>query len=179
MTLEQIAAAAGVGIGTIYRRFPSVDALVSVVLEEKMGQYADRTEAAAEAAGTDPWPAFRDYVLFILERQAEDLAFSELIIAPGDTSQLFREEIRRTLRASTLLVKRAKEAGVIRSDFDRTDLYLLLQANAGLVRSSRRSAPEAWRRFGQYMLQAFRHAGDDALTPPAEIWTRTQGRLDD
>lgn len=76
VTLEHIAHVAGVGIGTIYRRFPTIDALVQVVFDEKMIRYADRSELAAEQALTQPWAAFRDYVLYILEQQVTDLAFS-------------------------------------------------------------------------------------------------------
>ena len=67
VTLEHIADVAGVGVGTIYRRFPTIDDLVAVVLEEKMRRYADRTEEAAMASVDAPWEAFRDWELFIME----------------------------------------------------------------------------------------------------------------
>jgi AcrR family transcriptional regulator len=173
VTLEHIAEVAGVGVGTIYRRFPTIEVLVSVVLEEKMRRYADRTEEAAKQAVEEPWQAFRDWVLFILEQQATDLSFSDVILSSGTGSELFRAEMRRAFRASVQLVERAKNAGAIRSDFDHSDLYLLQHANAGLVKGTHRSAPEAWRRFGDYMLQAFREEAHD-LAPPSVVWTRAQ-----
>lgn len=172
VTLECIAEAAGVGVGTIYRRFPSLEALVAVVLEEKMRRYADRTEQAAEQALTQPWEAFRDYVMFILEQQAEDLAFSEVILSPRGGSDIFHAERGRAFRASVVLVERVHAAGAVRKDFDHTDLHMLLFANGGLVRSAQSEAPLAWKRFGEYMLQAFRDPGSEPLTPPSEIWTR-------
>ncbi len=93
VTLEHIAEVAGVGVGTIYRRFASIDDLVAVVLEAKMTSYADRTEHAAEQALTEPWPAFRDYVMFMLEQQATDMSFSEVILDPRTATALFRREI--------------------------------------------------------------------------------------
>ena len=172
VTLERIAAQAGVGVGTIYRRFASVDELVGVVLEEKMRRYADRTEQAAEDARERPWEAFRDWVLFILEQQATDLSFSDVTLS--DTgSDLFRAEVRRALRASLTLVTRARSAGAIRPDFDHSDLLVLQHANAGIVRGTHRFAPEAWRRFGDYMLQSFRTA-EGPLTEPPAVWTRAQ-----
>lgn len=173
VTLERIAAAAGVGVGTIYRRFASVDELVAVVLEEKMGRYADRTEAAAEQSVEQPWEAFRDWVLFILEQQATDLAFSDVLLAGDSASELFQSEVLRALRASMHLVKRARAAGAIRADFDHSDFLLLQHANAGLVRGTHRSAPDAWRRFGDYMLQGFRNDSGPLAAPPAP-WLRAQ-----
>jgi AcrR family transcriptional regulator len=173
VTLEHIAAVAGVGVGTIYRRFSSVDELMGVVLEEKMRRYAERTEQAAEQAQTEPWEAFRDYVMFTLEQQATDAAFSDALLSPRTGTDLFRDELSRAFRASLRLVDRAREAGVVRDDFDHTDLYLLQHAARGLLRGTQRTAPLAWKRLGEYMLQAFREAGAEPLTPPSKIWART------
>lgn len=170
VTLEHIADVAGVGVGTIYRRFPTIQALIEVVLEEKMTRYADRSEEAAELARTEPWEAFRGYVLFILEQQADDLAFTDVIMAPGQGTPRLNEEGKRAFRGTLQLVERAKRSGAIRPDFDHSDLYLMLQANGGLVRGTQRLAPLAWRRFGEYMLQAFRETGPEGLTPPSEVW---------
>lgn len=178
VTLEHIADVAGVGVGTIYRRFSSVRELIAVVLEEKMTRYADRTEQAAEQALTEPWEAFSDYVLFILEQQATDLAFSDVIQSPQTGTDLFNTEKMRAFRASVKLVIRARKAGAIRRDFDHSDLYMLLNANGGLLRGTQQSAPLAWKRFGQYMLQAFREPGRDPLTPPSKVWTRALEAVD-
>lgn len=105
------------------------------------------------------------------DQQANDLAFSDVILAPGLGTELFRAHSTRALAASRLLAERAKAAGAIRADFDLSDLFLLQQANAGLVKSVHRSAPRAWKRLGQYMLQAFRVDGG-ALEPSSPTWTR-------
>jgi len=172
VTLEHIAEVAGVGIGTIYRRFRSVDELLAVVLEEKMIRYAERAELAADFAQAEPWTAFSEFVMYMLEQQAADLSFSDVTLSPRQGTELFRVQSRRALAASNLLVERVKAAGAVRADFDASDFYLLLHANAGLVRGTQRSAPLAWKRFGGYMLQSFRTA-DGQLEPPSATWMRT------
>lgn len=172
VTLERIAEAAGVGVGTIYRRFATVDELVAVVLEEKMRRYADRSEEAAEQARTEPWEAFRDYVMFILEQQATDLAFSDLIVSPRGMSELFHEHNERAFRASVVLVERARDAGALRPGFHHSDLYLLTNANRGVLQGTQRVAPDGWRRFAEYVLDGFRGPGTIELTPPSLAWQR-------
>ena len=175
VTLEHIAEKAGVGVGTIYRRFPTIEALVSVVFEEKMLRFADEAEAAAERAQTEAWEAFAGYVLFITGQQAEDLAFSDVILSPGLGSELFRAETKRALLATQLLVERVQKAGAVRADFDESDLFMLQHATAGLIRGTQRSAPMAWKRFAEYMLQSFRVDGGP-LEPPSETWLRAGSR---
>ena len=168
VTLERIAIAANVGVGTIYRRFSSVEELVTIVFEQKMTQYAERSEAAAALSLDHPREAFDSYVRYILEEQAADLAFSDVILNPERGTDVFRAQLARAHTASHTLVDRARQAKAIRPDFDHTDLYLLIVANAGLIRGTRHSAPEAWRRFGDLMLLAF-HSEDGR---PSTAWQR-------
>lgn len=151
-SLEDVAAEAGVGIATLYRRFPSRDDLLEAVFEGRMASHAARAGAAAERALTEPWPAFSEYVLYLLEAQASDRAFAQLIAEAGAEPRLFSDQLRLALRNTILLVSRAKRAGVLRPGFDHSDLYLLTLANAGLTTGEH---PDAWRRFGALMLSAF------------------------
>jgi AcrR family transcriptional regulator len=132
-SLEAVAKLAGVGVGTVYRRFPNKEALLEALLEGAMREHAERTEEAAARADTEPAAAFRDHVVSLVTAQARDRAFSEVIAAPGTMSSSFREHHRRALRASLSLVAKAKAAGVLRPDFEHRDLLLLTAANHGLV----------------------------------------------
>lgn len=110
--------------------------------------------------------------MFTLEQQATDAAFSDVLLAGRGGTDLFDAEKARAFRASLQLVARAKDAGAVRADFDHSDLYMLQHATRGLLRGTQRSAPLAWKRFGEYMLQAFREPGREPLTPPSRAWTR-------
>ena len=74
VSVEEIARRAGVGMGTLYRRFPTKDALIDAVFEEHLDQIA----ASAEAALADPdaWTAFLDYLTDIVGLQANDRGLS-------------------------------------------------------------------------------------------------------
>lgn len=50
---------------------------------------------------------------------------------------------------------------------------MLQHAARGLLRGTQRIAPLAWKRFGEYMLQAFNEIGEQPLTPPSKVWART------
>ena len=75
--LEAIAARAGVGIATLYRRFPTREKLVAAALAEKVAQYAEAAEQALAAA--DPWAGFAGFVQRICELQAGDRGLCDLL----------------------------------------------------------------------------------------------------
>ena len=112
--LEEIARRADVGIGTLYRHFPSRQALLEAL-------YVDEVEAmcrsAAEFDGADPWEAlngwFERFIAYIGTKRA--LA-AELLNYMDQDAALF--EVCRTslFEAGEPLLKRAQEAGVVRSD---------------------------------------------------------------
>ncbi len=131
--LDSVARQAGVGIATLYRRFPTRDALVEAVFEAKMTDYADRVEAAAEQAVRDPWPAFCGYVRDVCDRQVAEPCFGRVLLRPMQGSRLFADAHARALCASGRLVDHARRARVLRDDVDEVDLYLLNAAIAALV----------------------------------------------
>lgn len=156
ISLEEVARAAGVGVGTMYRRFPTKQALVEALFEGKMNAYAERSEQAAAEAETEPWEAFRGYLMFLLEEQAKDLAFSEVLRDPATGSELFRQLHRRALRASLSLVRSALAAGVLRPDFRHPDLLLITDANHGITVNNAPSSATASARFAALILDSLR-----------------------
>lgn len=131
--LESVARKAGVGIATLYRRFPTRDALVEAVFDAKMALYADRAEAAAAKAHGDAWAAFAAYVRGVCGMQITDPAFAAVLLRPVHGSQMFARDHSRALRATRRLIGRGRESGQFREDLRETDVYLLLSATAALV----------------------------------------------
>ena len=171
-SLDDIARSAKVGVATLYRRFPSRDSLVEAVFGGAMTAYAEGFEAAAERALSEPWLAFRDQVMALLEQQATDIAFAEVLSAPVIGSGLFRDEHRRAFRAMLTLIARAKAAGAIRADFHHSDIYLLTLATAGITRVTAETAPDAWRRHAAYLLESYRAVDAESLPVVSSAWRR-------
>lgn len=131
--LEDVAREAGVGIATLYRRFPSRETLIEAVFDAQMAAYADRAEAVAERALTEPWSAFAGHVRELVRTQVDDPAFGTALLRPLQGSPLFARDHQRAFRATVLLVKRARDAGVVRNDLHHSDLYLLLASASTLA----------------------------------------------
>lgn len=161
--MTEVARRAGVGIATLYRRYPTREDLVAATFAAKMTDYADAAEAAL--AQEDPWAGFCDYVRAACEMQAKDAGFADVLALTFPFHESFEDQRSRAFRAFTRLVRRAQEAGALRKDFVSQDFVMLLMANAGLVHATQHSAPQAWRRFAALMIQAFRAPGDGPLPP--------------
>lgn len=175
--LEEIAQRAGVGIATLYRRFPAREHLVAAALLEKVTQYADAASHAA--AASDPWAGFTEYVRRICELQAADRGLSDLLSMTLAADERI-EQLRAAANAQVVsLIDRAKAAGKLRADFVGEDLLLLLIASAAVGQLTRADAPDAWRRFVALVLDAF-ECRDAPPLPPApstEQMVRAMRRL--
>lgn len=120
-SLEEIAKRAGVGVGTLYRHFPTREALLVEVYRTGMEKLAsaERTLAATKT----PVEALRAWLLLFVEAVEE-----KQIIAPvlnelvGDPKVVLEESYRRIHEAVRALVKRAIQSGDIRKDLDPIDL---------------------------------------------------------
>ncbi|MGN9908852.1 TetR/AcrR family transcriptional regulator [Phytohabitans sp. LJ34] len=162
--IEDIARHAGVGVATLYRRFPTRADLVAGAFEAKMAGYADAADHAL--AEPDPWLGFCGFIERICAMQADDRGFANVLTMTFPTVKPFEAERDRAYHALVELIGRAKAAGRLRDDFSPEDVVMLLMANAGVVAATGDAAPEAWRRFAAYMIQAFSAANAAPLPPP-------------
>jgi AcrR family transcriptional regulator len=175
--LEVIAARAGVGIATLYRRFPTREKLVAAALMDKVAEYVDAARQAL--AVPDPWAGFAGCVERICELQAGDRGLSDLLSMTLSADEQV-EQLRQT--ANDLLITvidRAKAQGTLREDFVGEDLVVLLIATSAVMDVTRVDAPDAWRRFVALALDAFASSGGPQLPDPpatAQI-TRAMVRL--
>jgi AcrR family transcriptional regulator len=130
--LEEIARLAGVGIGTLYRHFPTRDALVEAVYRNETQRLA---EAAAELATTHPpVEALRAWMrIFVDHIATKQLMAGVLGSIVGGTSDLYADAGAQIKTAMAMLVDRAVADGDIRLDLDPLDM---LRALAGVANVS-------------------------------------------
>ena len=126
VSLEEIARKAGVGIGTLYRHFPTRDLLIAEVYRNEAAKLVD---SARELAATmPPLAALRAWLLLFVDYLATKLILAEAFKSMvGDTSRLTAASGDLLTQAVTLLVNRAVESGDIsRESLDPVDLLRAL-----------------------------------------------------
>lgn len=150
--MEDIAKRAGVGVGTLYRRYPARADLIAAAFEVKMTAYADAARQAL--ADPDPWQGFCGYVERIFAMQAGDRGFTTVLTMTFPTAKQFEEARASAFADFTTLIDRAKAAGKLRADFVTEDMPMFLMANAGVLTATADAAPDTWRRLVGYLIQA-------------------------
>jgi len=150
--MEDIARRAGVGVGTLYRRYPTRGDLIAAAFAAKMSAYAEATRQAL--ADPDPWHGFCTYVERICAMQAGDRGFTTVLTMTFPTAKRFEADRDRAFADFTTLVERAKATGKLRADFVTHDMPMFLMANAGVLTATADAAPNTWRRLVGYLVQA-------------------------
>lgn len=163
--LEDIADRAGVGIATLYRRFPTREDLIAATYEAMLAVFAETAEAAAEAP--DAWSAFTGCMERMCTMQAENRGFARVMTMNLPLSAEAAKLRERAGQSIRILVRRAQEAGALREDFVVEDVPLLLMANAGVLNETWSAAPHAWKRQLAYMLDAYAAGGERTRPLPA------------
>ncbi|MFC8448236.1 TetR/AcrR family transcriptional regulator [Kitasatospora sp. NPDC057223] len=161
--MREIARRAGVGPATLYRHFPTKQALVAEAFADQL--HACRTIVDEGCADPDPWRGLCLVIERICELHARDRGFTEAFLStlPGAPDVAGREY---TVKAVAGLAQRAKDAGHLRPDFVLDDLILVLMANKGIHAASTATRVTASRRFAGLAIQALEACPHHAPLPP-------------
>lgn len=169
--MAAVARRAGVGVATLYRHFPTREALVRSAFAQQMETCSRALTEALAAA--DPWQGFEQLLETVCGLQREERGFSAAFVAafPESTSEhaQARDQAERDFMT---LVRRAQASGALRADFHPSDLAVALLAHCGLV-TALPGDGAASRRLVAYLLQSFRaDAARERLPPPATLTLR-------
>lgn len=172
--MSTVARRAGVGVATLYRRFPTRDALVAAAFAEQL----DVCAAAFDEALADPDPGHGLRVLLekLCTTQVTDRGFAPVFMAQFPEALDHSRERACAEERLARLVRRARAAGQLRDDFDPADISLLLLAHGGLAGLPRATALAASRRLLAYLFQAFQTRSPGPLPPPPAVAPGEIGR---
>jgi AcrR family transcriptional regulator len=162
--LEDIARSAGVGVATLYRRFPTRADLAAATFERNISSYVEAVDEAL--ANPRPWDGFRALVFALCELQARDAGLRDLVTTAFPASSEIERRVRETVEKVKVLIARAQADGDLRGEVVVADLVMMTVANAGILAATGNNAPDAWRRFAALTVDAFRAQPDSPPLPP-------------
>ncbi len=163
-SLDDVARQAGVGVGTVYRRFPDKESLVEALFEERMEQIV----GLAEKALTEPdsWGALVSFLRDACELLATDRGLREILMFASYGRDRVERGRSRMQPLVTRLVERAQRDGKLRADVRPTDMLFIefmLTSAAGYAEHVR---PEIWHRYLALITDALRPARDGTTPLP-------------
>jgi len=143
-----VAAAAGAGVGSVYRQFPSKQALIAELVVDRLDQIAEGARQARASEG-DRWSALTAMLWRLVERQSCDDFFGEAMLTVAEHPAVIGATERARESLDQLLID-ARAEGRLRSDATPVDLRLLFAA----TRAAKQVEPTAWRRMLELLIDA-------------------------
>jgi AcrR family transcriptional regulator len=161
VTLDDIARHAGVGVGTVYRRFPDKEVLIDALFEQRLEAMC--VIAAESLADPDAWNGLVHFFERGCELQARDRGLKELLACNTHGGGCLAEPRERLRVLVTEIFDRAKAAGVVRADADPYDAPLIHIMLGAVMDRTRTIAPDVWRRYLGMVLDGLRPGAPTAL----------------
>lgn len=156
-TLDAVAERAGVGVGTVYRRFPDKEALVDALFEERIEEI--RAIAGEASQVEDGWDALTMFMERALEMHCHDRALKELVFSTAHGQDRVARARARIKPAVDELFERARASGTLRDDVDVTDLPIVQLMVTAVMDYAQDASPGIWRRYLALMLDGLRADG--------------------
>ena len=163
-TMDEVAARAGVGVGTAYRRFANKDELIGALFEERMEELTELTERAL--AEEDPWQGIVRYLEESIALHSCDRGLKEVVLSSPRGREYVAEARKRLKPGIDQLVARAHESNRLRPGIEATDL-MMVQMMVAATFEPAEGGHEVWRRFLALIVEGLRGDRDQPLPSTA------------
>lgn len=171
-SLDDIAHHAGVGVGTVYRRFPDKEQLIDALFEDRVDEMVATVRRAR--AIDDPWESFAALMVGMQELQAADRGLKEAMLSTVEGRSRVAVGRSRIAPIAEEVLQRAQDAGVVRRDVEVSDLPLTQFAVGAMGDYTREVQPETWRRLMTVILDGMRTTPGPPTTMPVAALDQTQ-----
>jgi AcrR family transcriptional regulator len=160
-SIDEVARAAGVGVGTVYRRFPSKEALVDALFEDKVENMV--VFAREAAAFDDPWDGFVYFITRALEWQVQNRGLRDVRLRSGLSGPGGARTRDTVAPILTAVIERAQVTGNLRPDVVVSDVAMLVTVLGAVSDYVSLHDPELGQRYMALML--------DGLVSERAAWT--------
>jgi AcrR family transcriptional regulator len=161
--IPDVAKAARVGVGTVYRHFPTKEDLIAALAAEHFERLAQKARECLEMA--DAWEGIADFIRFSTQIQADDRGLCEVT---GSRPDLMDTAAHATglPELCDRLVKRAQRSGKLRRDLAWEDIPMIACSLGRSTYASMGPATGRWPRLVEIVLDGLRAPGSGKLPPP-------------
>jgi AcrR family transcriptional regulator len=161
--MPDLARAAGVGVGTVYRHFPTKDDVIAALVAQRFERLAEKALEGLDIE--DPWQAVAEFIRFAAQIQADDRGLCEVM---GSRPELMDAAARGVglPELCEQLVKRAQRAGRLRRDLTWEDIPMIACGLGPVTQTKAGPAAGRWPRLVEIVLDGLRPPGSGTLPRP-------------
>ena len=164
-TLDDVAHHAGVGVGTVYRRFPGKESLVEALFEKRIASVVDLAVQAAHVA--EPWDGLVWFLERVCQSEAEDLGLRDVIFYGLYGQDRVARAKERIVPAVSRLIDRAQRDGSLRSDVVTADVLIIEMMVNAVASQTIHVDRDLWRRYLRIVVDGLRTARSQPSVLPA------------
>jgi AcrR family transcriptional regulator len=161
--MPDVAKAAKVGVGTVYRHFPTKDHLIAALADDRFERLAEKAREGIEA--DDPWEGLCDFIRYSARIQADDRGLCEVM---GSRPEVMSDAAYAVGldELCDQLVRRAQDSGDLRKDLDWEDIPMVACSLGRITAAEAGPAVGRWPRLVEIVIDGLRTPGSSKLPKP-------------